>query len=69
LKTFEKTEKINIAEKHLFKFLIEVKRHYDFSDTQILILLEKSLKKMQKNKKNIDKINILNKLFPKMFKK
>lgn len=59
LKFLNGTEKIKLAEKHLDKFLLEIKRHFDFSDFQIIHLLDKSSSNIRKNYK----LNMLNKLF------
>ncbi len=48
LKSLSKSDKLKLAEKHLSKFLSEIKRHFDFSDFQILHLLENSSSNMKK---------------------
>lgn len=50
LKTLSKSEKLKLAEKHLAKYLLEIKRHFNFSDFQILRLLDSSSKSIKKNR-------------------
>lgn len=52
LKTLNKPERMKLAEKHLGKYISELKRHFDFSDFQLISLLENSSKKIRK-KRNI----------------
>ena len=39
-KTLKKSEKYKYAEKHLQKYLSELKRHFDFSEFQVVHLLD-----------------------------
>ena len=64
LKSLSKSDKLKLAEKHLSKFLTEIQRHFDFSDFQILNLLEKSSVNMKKTYKD----NFLKKIFTKLSK-
>lgn len=50
LKTLSKSEKLKLAEKHLAKYLLEIKRHFNFSDFQILRLLDCSSRNIKKNR-------------------
>lgn len=52
LKAINKPEKMKLAEKYLGKYISELKRHFDFSDFQLISLLENSSKKIRK-KRNI----------------
>lgn len=54
LKNLNKSEKMRMAEKHLQKYVAELKRHFDFSDFQLIKLLEKT----SVNIKNIKKDNL-----------
>lgn len=56
----KKPEKMKIAEKHLCKYLSEIKTHFGFSDFQIAKLLDNSSKKIKKKQKETLKINFLN---------
>lgn len=51
LNTLTKPQKIIAAEKHLLKYLEELKRHFGFSDFQLIKLLEKSSSKIKQTKK------------------
>lgn len=50
LKTLNKSDKMKIAEKHLGKYISELKRHFEFSDFQLISLLENLSVKMRKNR-------------------
>lgn len=50
LKTLNKPDRMKLAEKHLGKYISELKRHFDFSDFQLISLLETASKKMRKNR-------------------
>ncbi len=50
LKTLNKPERMKLAEKHLGKYISELKRHFDFSDFQLISLLENSSKKIRKKR-------------------
>ena len=65
LNTLKKPQKIIVAEKHLLKYLEELKRHFGFSDFQIIKLLEKSSSKIKQTKKE----KIKSSLFAMFFKK
>lgn len=62
LKTLNKPDRMKIAEKHLSKYISELKRHFDFSDFQLISLLENSSKKMKK-KRNLLPFNFNFKFF------
>lgn len=49
LKALSKSEKLKYAEKHLNKYISELKRHFDFSDFQTIKLLENVSQKLRKN--------------------
>ena len=49
LKAFKKAEKMKIAQIHLCKYVNELKRHFEFSDFQVIKLLENSAQKMKNN--------------------
>lgn len=53
LKTLNKSEKLKIAEKHLVKYLLEIKRHFNLSDFQILRLLDSSSRNIKKNQQTL----------------
>ena len=65
LNTLNKPQKIIAAEKHLLKYLEELKRHFDFSDYQVIKLIEKSSEKIKQAKKE----KIKSSLFAKFLKK
>lgn len=50
LKTLNKPDRMKLAEKHLGKYISELKRHFEFSDFQLISLLETASKKMRKNR-------------------
>ncbi len=50
LKTLNKPDRMKLAEKHLGKYISELKRHFDFSDFQLISLLENSSKKIRKKR-------------------
>ena len=52
LKKLNRSEKIKIAERHLQKYVTELKIHFDFSDFQIIQLLEQSSKNFQTISRN-----------------
>lgn len=54
-------EKEKRAEKHLNKFLVEIQRHFDFSDFQIAKLLYNSSQKYRKKEPFFQ--NLLNKFY------
>ncbi len=56
-----KPQKLKLAEKHLLKYLEELKRHFDFSDFQVIKLLEKSSAKIRQAKK--EKISLFSVFF------
>lgn len=58
LKALKKTDKIKLAEKHLGKYICELQRHFEFSDFQLITLLEYSMQKIRKNRQE----NFLNKI-------
>ena len=60
LKSLSKQEKFKQAEKHLQKYLSEIKRHVDFSDFQIVNLLDKASKKYRKINNSRIKLMFLN---------
>lgn len=60
LKTLSKSEKFNQAEKHLKKYLFELKRHFGFSDLQLLKLLEISSSSFKRQYKDSCYSKILN---------
>ncbi len=64
LKTLSKPDKMKIAEKHLGKYVSELKRHFEFSDFQLIILLENLAAKMRKNR-NILSLPFMLKIFKK----
>lgn len=45
-------EKMELAQKHLSKFAGEIKRHFDFSDFQIIQLFENTSKNFRETRKN-----------------
>ncbi|MCR5262179.1 MAG: hypothetical protein K6C94_10150 [Candidatus Gastranaerophilales bacterium] len=60
LKKLNKSEKMKLAEKHLQKYVSELKIHFDFSDFQVVKLLEQSSKTFQTIGKNKIKEYFLN---------
>ena len=56
LKTLNKPERMKLAEKHLGKYISELKRHFDFSDDFILFVKESNqeLPYLALNIKDID---------------
>ena len=49
LKAFKKPQKMKIAQNHLCKYVGELKRHFEFSDFQVIKLLENSTQQMKDN--------------------
>ncbi|MBQ2644733.1 hypothetical protein IJG14_04070 [bacterium] len=58
-KSLTNKEKMEYAEKYLANFIIEHKRHFNFSDLQIIKILENSSQKIKKIKMNQLKFFIL----------
>lgn len=58
-KSLTNKEKMEYAEKYLDNFIIELKRHFNFSDLQIIKILENSSQKIKKIKMNQLKFFIL----------
>lgn len=56
IKPLSKSDKIKYAEKHLGKFILELKRHFGFSDFQIIKLLEGTSKKFKKDHSIVSKL-------------
>lgn len=56
VKPLSKSDKVRYAEKHLGKYLLELKRHFEFSDFQIVKLLDNTSKNFRRNNSLLSKL-------------